>query len=56
MRFHKLEKISKDYFGHEDIVRVLGITPAAASVFAHRYLKNAILYYSSFRNKCGSWN
>jgi predicted transcriptional regulator of viral defense system len=43
MKFFELNKISKDYFGHEDIARVLGITPAAAKVFAHRYVKNRIL-------------
>jgi len=43
MKFFELDKISKEYFGHEDIARVLGITPAAARVFAHRYVKNGII-------------
>ena len=43
MKFLELNKISKDYFGYEDIASVLGITPAAAKVFAHRYVKNRIL-------------
>ncbi len=43
MKILELSKINKDYFRHEDIARVLGITPAAARVFAHRYVKNKIL-------------
>lgn len=43
MKILELNTVSKDYFGYEDIARVLGITPAAAKVFAHRYVKNGIL-------------
>jgi predicted transcriptional regulator of viral defense system len=43
MKLFELNKINKDYFGHEDIARVLGITPAAAKVFAHRYIKKHVL-------------
>jgi predicted transcriptional regulator of viral defense system len=43
MRLFELNNITKDYFGLDDIARVLGITPAAARVFAHRYVNNKIL-------------
>jgi predicted transcriptional regulator of viral defense system len=43
MKFLELNTVSKDYFGYEDIASALGITPAAAKVFAHRYVKNKIL-------------
>lgn len=43
MKFLELNKINKDYFTYEDIARILGITPAAAKVFAHRYVKSGIL-------------
>jgi len=43
MKLLELTKINKEYFGHEDIARILGITPAAARVFAHRYAKYKIL-------------
>jgi len=43
MKLLELNSITKDYFGLEDIARVLGITPAAARVFAHRYVNNKIL-------------
>ncbi len=43
MKLFELNKIAKDYFGYEDIAKVLGITPAAARVFAHRYVKNKVL-------------
>jgi predicted transcriptional regulator of viral defense system len=43
MKFLELHKITKDYFGHEDIARVVGITPSAARVSAHRYVKNRFL-------------
>lgn len=43
MKFLELNKITKDYFGHEEIARALGITTASARVFAHRYVKNSAL-------------
>ena len=43
MKLLELHKISKHYFGYEDIARVLDITPPAARVFAHRYVKNKVL-------------
>jgi predicted transcriptional regulator of viral defense system len=43
MKLLKINKIAKDYFGYEEIARVLGITPASARVFAHRYVKNKFL-------------
>ncbi|MBN2364876.1 MAG: hypothetical protein JXL67_01835 [Calditrichaeota bacterium] len=43
MKLLELNKIDRDYFGHEDIARVLGITPAAAKVLAHRYVKKNVL-------------
>ena len=46
MKFLKLNKITKDYFGLDDIARVLGITPAAARVFAHRYVNNKVFTFS----------
>jgi predicted transcriptional regulator of viral defense system len=43
MKLLKLTNINKEYFGYEDIARILEITPAAARVFAHRYVKYGIL-------------
>jgi len=43
MKLPELNKITEDYFGYEDIAKALGITPAAAKVFAHRYVKNKLL-------------
>jgi len=38
-----LSKIKKDYFGYNEIARILEITPASARVTASRYVKNGML-------------
>ena len=43
VKYDKLNKISKLYFGYEDIAKVLGISPASARVEAHRFVKYGIL-------------
>jgi len=43
MKALELGKIRKLYFGHEDIARVLGISPASAKVSASRYVKQGLL-------------
>jgi len=43
MKYPKLKKIKKLYFGNEDISRILGITPESAWVSAARYVKQGFL-------------
>jgi predicted transcriptional regulator of viral defense system len=43
VKVSELYKIYKDYFGYEEIARVLDISPASARVSANRYVKNGIL-------------
>jgi predicted transcriptional regulator of viral defense system len=43
MKLLELNKIQKLYFGHEEIARVLGISPDSAKVSASRYTKHGLL-------------
>ena len=43
VNYDKLNKITKLYFGYEDIARVLGISPVSARVEAHRFVRYGIL-------------
>jgi len=43
VKVSELYNIEKDYFGYEEITRVLDISPASARVSANRYVKNGTL-------------
>jgi predicted transcriptional regulator of viral defense system len=43
MKLNELYQIQKLYFGHEEVARALGITPASARVAAGRYVKQGLL-------------
>jgi predicted transcriptional regulator of viral defense system len=43
MKITEFSKIKKDYFGYNEIARILDITPASARVIASRYVKNGLL-------------
>jgi predicted transcriptional regulator of viral defense system len=43
MKLRELNRIQKLYFGHEEIARVLGISPASARVSANRYVRQGLL-------------
>ena len=43
MKLKELNKITKLYFGYEEISRVFGITPSSAKVTASRYVQQGLL-------------